>query len=246
MPVHDWTRVSAGVFHDFHVAWIGELRKALNRGILPEGYYALAEQVSGEIWPDVLTLKTGEPPAERRLAAPAGATAVKEAPPRVHTTAVADELELYSLRRRTLTIRYSGDDRIVAIVEILSRGNKERRRALERFLDKAYSALRSGIHLLLADVFPPGPYDPQGIHAALWAELDRKPYEPPRDRPLTIASYAAGSVPRAYVEPVAVGSLLPDMPLFLDEDWYVNVPLEPTYVEATLGVPAKWREVLER
>lgn len=22
MPIHDWTRVSAGTFHDFHVAWI--------------------------------------------------------------------------------------------------------------------------------------------------------------------------------------------------------------------------------
>lgn len=21
MPVHDWSRVSAGTFHDFHVAW---------------------------------------------------------------------------------------------------------------------------------------------------------------------------------------------------------------------------------
>jgi hypothetical protein len=46
MPVHDWPRVEAGIFHDFHVAWIGELRKSLNSGLLPEGYYALAEQRS--------------------------------------------------------------------------------------------------------------------------------------------------------------------------------------------------------
>ena len=44
MPVHDWSRVFAGAFHDFHLAWMAELRNALNGGILPENYYALAEQ----------------------------------------------------------------------------------------------------------------------------------------------------------------------------------------------------------
>ena len=28
MPIHDWTRVKAGTFHDFHLAWIAEMRKA--------------------------------------------------------------------------------------------------------------------------------------------------------------------------------------------------------------------------
>src|SRR5438105_4478628 len=67
MPVHDWTRVEDGIFHDFHLAWIGELRKALNRGLLPPGYYALAEQIAGSVGPDVLTLQgngVAEPPAD--------------------------------------------------------------------------------------------------------------------------------------------------------------------------------------
>jgi len=38
MPIHDWSRVDAGLFHDFHQAWTIELRKALNRGLLPPGY----------------------------------------------------------------------------------------------------------------------------------------------------------------------------------------------------------------
>jgi hypothetical protein len=41
MPVHDWSRVSAGVFHDFHNTWIVELKNALNGGVLPCGYYAM-------------------------------------------------------------------------------------------------------------------------------------------------------------------------------------------------------------
>ena len=58
MPVHDWTRVFDGAFHDFHFAWIAELRNCLNSGLLPPDYYAMAEQVAGPIVPDVLTLQT--------------------------------------------------------------------------------------------------------------------------------------------------------------------------------------------
>jgi hypothetical protein len=55
MPVHDWTRVNAGIFHHFHQCWIDELQRALNRGLLPESYYALAEHYAGGFGPDVLT-----------------------------------------------------------------------------------------------------------------------------------------------------------------------------------------------
>ena len=40
-----------------------------------------------------------------------------------------------------------------------------------------------------------------------------------------------------YVEPTAVGRELLDMPLFLDPEVYVNVPLEATYQGAYRGVP---------
>jgi hypothetical protein len=35
------------------------------------------------------------------------------------------------------------------------------------------------------------------------------------------------------------------MPLFLEEDTYVDVPLEDTYREAYRGIPDRWRAVLE-
>lgn len=44
MPIHDWTRVKAGIFHHFRQAWIGMIARALNQGLLPPGHYALAEQ----------------------------------------------------------------------------------------------------------------------------------------------------------------------------------------------------------
>ena len=66
MPVHDWTKVEAGIFHSFHVGWIPEIQKALNGGLLPEGYYALIEQHAGKSIPDVLTLHGSPPPSEGR------------------------------------------------------------------------------------------------------------------------------------------------------------------------------------
>ena len=44
MPIHDWTRVDAGLFHDFHQSWSVTLRNALNSGGLPPEYFALIEQ----------------------------------------------------------------------------------------------------------------------------------------------------------------------------------------------------------
>ena len=114
-------------------------------------------------------------------------------------------------------------------MEIVSPANKDRRAHVEEFIDKAEIALLHGIHLLLIDLFPPGPHDPHGMHAALWERFDDEPYRLPPGEPLTLASYVAEPCPDAYVEHLAVGSPLAEMPLFLNPDHYVNTPLEPTY-----------------
>ena len=62
MPIHDWTKVGAGIFHDFHQTWIIEIKRALNAGLLPAGYYALAEQIAGGLGPDVLALEAAGGP----------------------------------------------------------------------------------------------------------------------------------------------------------------------------------------
>ncbi|HTU93830.1 MAG TPA: hypothetical protein VMF69_27365 [Gemmataceae bacterium] len=49
MPVHDWTRVGNGIFHHFHYSWVLEIKRALKRGLLPEGYYVMVEQIGGDI-----------------------------------------------------------------------------------------------------------------------------------------------------------------------------------------------------
>jgi hypothetical protein len=246
MPIHDWTRVNAGIFHDFHLSWIDQLKRALNSGLLPVDYYALAEQVAGGLEPDVITLK--ELPSPRAGPGPAkepcGGIAVMTAPPKVRFTAQA-ELEHYARKRKTLTIRHSSDDRVIAMLELVSPGNKSSRAGLRAFVSKAAEFLEGGIHLLVVDLFPPTRRDPQGIHDAIWGELTDSEFQLPADKRLTLVAYSAGPVKQAYIEPVAAGEALPDMPLFLTPEVYVAVPLEATYQRAWEAVPRRWREVLE-
>ena len=55
MPVHDWSRANAWVFHHFHSTWIVHLAEKMNAGRLPKGYFAVAEQRTDLFAPDVLT-----------------------------------------------------------------------------------------------------------------------------------------------------------------------------------------------
>lgn len=241
MPVHDWTRVAAGVFHDFHNVWIAELRNTLNSGLLPSELYAMSEQHAGKYITDVLTLTTSSFSA---VAPPiSGGVAVAEAPPKVRRKLALSAAA--RTRRKTLAIRHVSGDRLIAILEIVSPANKDRREHVTEFLDKLEDALAHGIHVLLVDLFPPGKHDPNGMHGALWDRLGDKPDETRPEEPLTLAGYVADTTVKAYLEPVAVGVALPDMPLFLDADTYVNTPLEATYQATWRGTPARWRDVLE-
>jgi hypothetical protein len=249
MPIHDWTRVSAGTWHAFHLSWIAEIQAVLNSGLLPPEYYAQAEQIAGPMGPDVLTLQVPEEPGNGPTSATvsesnAGGVAVATRPPKTRMTLEA-EMDEYVLKRRTLVIRHSSGDRIVALLEIVSPGNKSSSHSLRSFVDKALEALARGYHLLIVDLFPPGRRDPKGLPAAIWGEISDEIVGLPRDEPLTLAAYSAGHPKRIYVEPTAVGRELIAMPLFLTEDRYVDVPLEATYRAAYRGVPRKWREVLE-
>lgn len=240
MAVHDWSRVDAGIFHAFHLAWIAALQNVLNDGRLPEGYYVLAEQVAGDATPDVLTLERR--PASSQPSESGGVAAPPVPKTRFHATIVPDA---YVRRRRSLMIRHVSDDQIVAMLEILSPGNKAGSVEWRRFLNKAVSALQNGIHLLLVDLHAPTRRDPRVLHAALMDELGGEPFEPPADKPLTLVAYVAGLEIEAFVEPIAVGDPLPPMPLFLTPELHIATPLEETYQQAWNGVPARWRGVLE-
>ena len=242
MPVHDWTRASDGDFHDFHCSWITHLKESLNDGLLPDGYYAQSEQHAGRMIADILTLSNVDTLTQDM---PSAGVALAEAPPQVSFKMVAGEATAYRIARQTITIRHQSGRRIVAMIEVVSPGNKDGRHHLRQFVDKATSAIWQGIHLLVIDLHPPGKHDPAGVHGLIWDDVGGGTFELPDDRQLMLVSYLADQLPEAFFEPISVGTALPDMPIFLNSDRYVSAPLERTYEAAYRGVPKIVRESLE-
>ena len=68
--------------------------------------------------------------------------------------------------------------------------------------------------------------------AAIWGRVQEEPFQPPADRPLTRVAYECDLTTRAYVQTGGVGQPLPDMPLFLEPNGCILVPLETTYEAA--------------
>lgn len=215
MPIHDWSRVDMGVFHDFHVAWMGILVSRLNSALLPPDYFGLLEQTEDVTMSSEFT---GTPEKEARY---------------------------YTARQRRLVVRHTSSERAIAIVEIVSAANKSSGHAFNVFLGKVLSTLEKKVHLLLIDLQPRSVGDPKGIHVALWQALTDEETHLPADQDRTLAAYVSGSKLTAFIEPIAVGQSLLPMPLFLTQDRYVNVPLEETYQAAYEGVPRIYRRVLE-
>jgi hypothetical protein len=221
MPIHDWTRVDAGLFHAFHQGWIVHLCDALNSGLLHPDYFALPEQsIRGPI-PDVLALRlSGESDGSQR------------------------EEKIHARKADRATIRHR-HGQIIAVIEIVSPGNKASKAELRAFVEKTSDLIERGIHLMVVDLHPPTQRDPQGIHQLIWDELEEVDFDLPDDKPLVLAAYEAGPDWVAYVEPVAVGDVLPDMPLFLRAGYYVPAPLEATYQTTWKAFPAPMKRLLE-
>jgi hypothetical protein len=81
---------------------------------------------------------------------------------------------------------------------------------------------------LIVDLCPATPRDPQGMHAAIWSRMSDYHFHLPKGKPLTVASYSAGVVQRAFAEALAAG-----------------VPcLDETYQRTFEAVPQRWCERL--
>ena len=147
-------------------------------------------------------------------------------------------------RQRTLVIRHVSDRRVVGMMELVSRANKNSVAGIDRFVGKVAGAVENGLHVLVVDLYPPTARDPEGIHGLIGERLgDDDRLDPAK--PLTAVSYVADDPPIAHLEPLSVGDAVPDMPLFLDPGHYVSFPLAATYAEAFGGMPVEERTILE-
>ena len=192
MPIHDWSRVAAGLFHHFHQGWSGAICDALNAGRLPNGYSALIEQSAAGLYPVVLTVERGPRIGGRRN--PRTGIAVATDPPQTRFVSQATEEDVYAAKANRIAIHHPLGE-VIAVIEIVSPGNKNSRHALRTFVGKTIEFLQQGVHLLIIDLFPPSQRDPQGIHQLVWEENCDEAFELPPEKPLTLVAYLAG-VPR--------------------------------------------------
>lgn len=245
MPIHDWTRVDAGLFHHFHQQWTGALCDELNAGGLPPDYFALVEQKIPGPSPDVLTLKLASGSSAPRNG-PVG-LAVADVPPRGRLVS-RTSTHTYAAKANRVTVRHRHGD-VVAVIEFVSPGNKASSVEIQAFVDKMATFLWQGVHLLVVDLFPPTRRDPQGIHKAIWDKFveddEAGEQDLPADGARTLAAYSAGAEVAAYVETVDVGDVLPEMPIFLTADFYVPAPLEESYQATWARFPGALKGLLE-
>lgn len=117
MPVHDWTRVSPGGFHSFHQDWTVALYRALNMGILPAGYSAFTDLRVERFEPDVTAILGGPTLS--------GGVAVSDAPPRARQRVRAEtDADVYAWKANQVIVRHEYGA-VVAIIEVVSPGNKD-------------------------------------------------------------------------------------------------------------------------
>jgi hypothetical protein len=240
MPIHDWTHVPAGLFHHFHQDWSVELVRELNRGRLPHGYYALVEQRVDGPEPDVIAVETPVAGTLRQVRS----TAVLDPPKTKLMTRTQTDAEFYARRANRIAV-FHPLGHVVALIEIVSPGNKDSRHAIRAFVEKSAAFIRAGVHLLVVDLFPPSERDPRGIHQAILGEFTDEPFRPPADKPLTLVSYRVTNEIVAHIEPMAVGDAMPDMPLFLSPEAHILVPLEQTYAATWAMCPQPIRELVQ-
>ena len=103
MPIHNWKKTDARLFHHFHQSWSVNLAEGLNAGVLPDGLYALVEQKALGVEPDVLTLSSR--PRHERTIMPSGGIAVATSPPKTRYVNQLTEEEVYAARANRVSVR---------------------------------------------------------------------------------------------------------------------------------------------
>jgi hypothetical protein len=219
-------------WESFHATWCVTLMEQLNEKTLPPGYFAEAQvHVGSRIETDVATLESeggvtvsgnGEGGvATQTYAPPATAT--------VMTVLFPDEVEVQVLGS-------SAGLNLVAAIELISPGNKDRPEARRLFVSKCAAYLQTGVGLLIVDVVTERlanlhneliDFLQQGPEFVLSAEsgLYAVAYRPRRRDP-------GGDQIDVWTAPLALSQTLPVMPLALRGSATVPVDLEAAYSAA--------------
>ncbi|HZU34462.1 MAG TPA: DUF4058 family protein [Gemmataceae bacterium] len=220
-------------WESFHATWCTTLADHLNSGILPSGYIALEQVHPGApIEIDVGTFE--DEPAGPDAAGPGGtatlplAVWIPPAPPLVWPAVFPERfaVEIHSTE---------GARTVVACLELVSPGNKDRASKRQLFAAKCATHLARGVGLIVLDVVTSRHGN---LHNELMDLLDQDVSLRLSDA-LSLYAVAYRPLQRpngGHIEtwpfPLAVGQPLPRAPLSLSADCCIAVDLEAAYGDA--------------
>jgi Protein of unknown function (DUF4058) len=216
-------------WESFHVNWAGAIADALNESLLPEGYFAEEHaQIGARVEIDVATFRGPETSPH-----PAGATAtlprrvwVPPAPTIVVPAAFPDSFQV-------LIFENEGGGRLVAAIELVSPGNKDRTAERQAFAIKCASYLCRGIGLIVIDIVTSRRAN---LHDEIMRLLGHETPLPP-DAALYAVAYrpiVRDSQEQIEIWPshLEIGRSLPVLPLALNAELALPIDLETTYTAA--------------
>jgi hypothetical protein len=222
-------------WESFHAVWATEIMAALNRGVLPAGYFAEAQvHVGSRVEVDVASFEREAARASQVNGSSGGVAVETWAPPTISMVMPAvfpDEIEVQVLGGPT-------GAHLVAAIELISPGNKDRPEERRAFAAKCASYLQLGIGLVILDVVT----DRTGnLHDELVRLLKQdERFHFPTDSALYTVAYRparrepGGDQIDIWQVPLALGQGLPVMPLALRGAATLPLDLESTYSEARL------------
>jgi hypothetical protein len=211
-----------------HTRWASAIADQLNTGALPEPFFAEPQvHLGGQVQVDVATLQE----ATSEAAANGTATSVRTwaAPPATWTMPASfpDSFEVQ-------VISAESGPRLVAAIELVSPGNKDRPESRRAFAAKCAGYLSQGIGVMVVDVVTSRLAN---LHNELLDLMRQPSHRLPAERALYGTAYRPvrrdqQDVIDIWAATLALGEPLPTLPLFPAADLSVPVDLETAYAEA--------------
>jgi hypothetical protein len=227
MPLRDHFRMplrALCTWDSFHSGWANEIMRQLNK-TLPAGYVARPNVKLGlDVQADVGALQQSrhEPGQEN-----GGVATAVWAPSRPTLNLAVD---LHHLDVFEVQVHREGGLELVAAIELVSPRNKDRKTARFNFVAKCAAYLQAGVSLVVVDLVTTRKAN---LFAALLERLALVPEPAIRH---DLCAVACRSFPHdepdrleAWLEPLALGAVLPTVPLWLEVDLAVPLDLEPSY-----------------
>jgi hypothetical protein len=224
-PHHHW--------ESFHSNWATRIADGIAPLLPPEFQVEEHTHAGPGFEIDVATYEAEAPAGEKAATGPALATraAPTYAPPAPDGTMPAVFLGTFEVRVFSTAAGLT----LVAVIELVSPGNKDRPAERRAFAAKCASYLTQGVSLIVVDIVT---NRRANLHNDLMRLMEA---DAERDLPDEVSLYAAAYRPvrredsaaiDIWLRPLAVGAPLPTLPLRLTGDFFVPVDFEAAYQEA--------------